>query len=265
MFREMFHVKIFRGETKNKNRCEFSGLNGIERDIFINYLRDPTDIDPNEPIEKRNIRWNQIFDVFCDSTIWMFTLIAVANLVVIKYWAISFPHLIEAIGFEDIAEQWMTIPPFILAAICAVVGAIVATKKKEHGYCVIFFLCTSSIGFILMAALARKGQVAMYVSACLACCGGYPAFALLMAWLVCTVRGHLKKALAVSLAVSLGQLGGIIFPFISYADQIDEFRRSHIICAVAIAVAALLAFLLRFFLRKRTMNPIDEVLTNADL
>lgn len=195
----------------------------------------------------------------------MFTLIAVANLAVIKYWAISFPHLIEAIGFEDNEEQWMTIPPFILAAMCAVVGAIVATKKNEHGYCVIFFLCISSIGFILMAILAQKGQVAMYVTACLACCGAYTAFALLMAWLVSTVRGHLKKALAVSLAVSLGQLGGIIFPFISYKNQVDEFRRSHIICAVAIAVAGLFAFLLRFLLRTRKSNPIDEIVTTVYL
>ena len=82
----------------------------------------------------------------------------------------------------------MTVPPFVLAGICAVVGAVVVTRRKEHGYCVLFFLCMSSVGFVLMAALDHSGQAAMYVSICVACAVGYPTFTLLVAWLVSTVR-----------------------------------------------------------------------------
>ena len=239
-------------------------LNVAEKDALINYLRDAADIDPDERIEEREIQWKHVFDVFRDPFIWSFTAIIVANLIVIKYWALAFPRLMEAIRYEQNDEPWMTIPAFVLAGICAIVGGIVVTRTKEHGYCVLFFLCMSSLGFILMAALDHSSQAAMYTAICIACAGGYPAFTLLVAWLVSTVRGHKKKALAVSLAIGLGQLGGIIFPFITYGSQIEDYRRSHIICAVAMAVAAILAFFLRFFLEKRKPHTMPiEVLTHA--
>ena len=225
-------------------------LNVPEKDALINYLRDVTDIDPDERIEERQIQWKQVFNVFRDPFIWSFTIIIIANSVVIKYWTLSFSHLMEAIGYEQNEEPWMTVPPFILAGICAVIGAVVVTRRKEHGYCVLFFLCMSSLGFVLMAALDHSGQAAMYVSICVACVGGYSAFTILVAWLVSTTRGHKKKALAVSLAIGLAQVSGIIFPFINNARQIEDYRRSHIICAVAMAVAAILTFFLRFFLRE---------------
>lgn len=219
--------------------------------MLINYLRDLADIDPEERIEERNIPCHQVFQILKDRMIWLFTLVVVANLLVIKYSAIAFPHFIQAIGYGDGEEQLLIIPPFVLACISVIVGAIVVTKTKEHGYCVAFFLIVSCIGFILMAALANSSEVALYISAYVACSGVYPAFALLMAWLASSVRGHFNKALAASLPIGLGQLGGIIFPFIVHADDANHFREPHIICAVAMAVAAILTFLLRYLLKNR--------------
>ena len=55
------------------------------------------------------------------------------------------------------------------------------------------------------------------------------------------------------------------FPFIIYANQIEEYRRSHIICAVAMGVAAILTFFLRSFFEKRKPHAVPattELLTS---
>ena len=222
----------------------------MEKEILTNILRDPADIDPDELIEERRIQCGRIASIFRDQIVWLYALITFANLSVIKYWVIYFPSLIQAIGYKNLPGQLMAIPPFFMACMCALLGGWSATKNKEHGYHVMFFLALSSIGFVLMAALAGISETAVYISACVACCGAYPAFALLMAWLASSMRGHMRKALTVGLAVAVGQIGGIVFPFIHYDDKIDTFRRAHIICAVTMAMAVLFTFLLRFLLNR---------------
>lgn len=230
----------------------------MEKEILTNILLDPADIDPEESIEERGMQCGRTASIFHDRIVWLYALIAFANLSVTKYWVIYFPSLIQAIGYKNLPGQLMAVPPFFLACICALLGGWSATKNKEHGYHVMFFLALSSIGFVLMAALAGIGETAVYISTCVACCGAYPAFALLMAWLASSMRGHMRKALAVSLAVAAGQIGGIVFPFIYYDNQIDNFRRAHIICAVAMAVAVLATFLLRFLLNRPRHVPQEN-------
>ncbi|CAF3824101.1 unnamed protein product [Rotaria sp. Silwood1] len=199
-------------------------LTPAEREILTNILRDSTEQDVAQ--------WHQVFHVFIDRKIWLFAVVTVGCLAVTKYWIAFFPSLIDVLGFKNAEGQLMSIPPYVLAWICALLGVFSVTRKKEHGYHVIFFLIISSIGFILMAALEEKSRIAVYVGACVACCGVYSAFPLLMGWLASYVSGHMKRALAIGFVVGLGQIGGIVLPHFFHSNTVPVFRQAHITCAV---------------------------------
>ncbi|CAF1008862.1 unnamed protein product [Rotaria sordida] len=69
----------------------------------------------------------------------------------------------------------------------------------------------------LLTNLLREdaGNVAVYVSTCVACCGTISAFPLLLAWLTNNVGGHTKRAMAVGFLVGIGQIGGVLAPQMS--------------------------------------------------
>jgi hypothetical protein len=77
-----------------------------------------------------------------------------------------------------------------------------------------FCLFVALLGFILNVTLIDQGKVAHYVCSCIACCGAFAAFPLLLSWLTNNVGGHTKKATAIGFVIGIGQIGGIIMPLV---------------------------------------------------
>ncbi|CAF3166897.1 unnamed protein product, partial [Rotaria sp. Silwood2] len=202
-------------------------LTPAEREILTNILRDP--------IDQEVAQWHQVFHVFIDPKIWLFVIVTVGCLAVTRYWIAFFPSLFEILSFKNGERQLMSIPPYVLAWICALLAVFSVTRKKEHGFHVTFFLTISSIGFILMASLEENSRIGVYVGGFVACSGVYSAFPVLMGWLASYVSGHMKRALAIGFVVGIGQIGGIILPHLFHANTVPVFRQAHIICAVIMA------------------------------
>ena len=203
-------------------------------------------------MEQEGIRWRQVLDAFADWTTWLFAVVAVGNLAIIKYWTAYFPNLIDFIGYRDAQGSLLSIPPYVLALICTLVGGFSVSKNKQFSYHMALFLSISSCGFVLMAIFEASAKVVIYLSACLACCGAFPAFAILMAWLGSHVKGHTKRAVVIGFVVGTGQIGGIILPHILFGGSIPALRTAHIVCAIIMAATALVALFLRIALNKHT-------------
>ncbi|CAF5183300.1 unnamed protein product, partial [Rotaria magnacalcarata] len=190
-------------------------LQPAEREILINNLCDEMEPDANEPEEKHYVQWCDIYSVLSSGKIWLFAAICVGNSAVTKYWIAYFPSLVKYIGYIDASESLMSSPPYASACVFALVGGLSAARFNGHGYHMVVFDIISVIGFALMAAFEGSSKVAVYVSGCFACSGAYAAFALLMAWLTINVSGRIRRTLAISFVVGLGQIGGVIIPFIN--------------------------------------------------
>ncbi|CAF1060970.1 unnamed protein product [Rotaria sordida] len=92
-------------------------------------------------------------------------------------------------------------------------------------------------------------NVALYVSTCIACCGTFSAFPLLLSWLTNNVGGHTKRAMAVSFFVGMGQMGGALAPLVYPDDDELVYRRGHFICGGIIAISLIITFILRICLQ----------------
>ncbi|CAM4799117.1 unnamed protein product [Rotaria magnacalcarata] len=219
-------------------------LQPAEREILINNLCDEMEPDANEPEEKHYVQWCDIYSVLSSGKIWLFAAICVGNSAVTKYWIAYFPSLVKYIGYIDASESLMSSPPYASACVFALVGGLSAARFNGHGYHMVVFDIISVIGFALMAAFEGSSKVAVYVSGCFACSGAYAAFALLVAWLTINVSGRIRRTLAISFVVGLGQIGGVIIPFINDKSSVPDFHRIHITLASLMFVSMILTLLL---------------------
>jgi hypothetical protein len=182
------------------------------------------------------LSWRQIRNMLIDWRIYLYIIIGVGNLGTVKCLTLFLPSLIGEINGSKPLTHLLTAPPYVLACICCLLGGYSSSRRNEHGFHIAFFLCISLLGFILMLSLADQGKVAVYISSCIACCGIYTAFPILLAWLTKNIGGHTKRAMAVCSFMAISQLGGVVASQVSvlYLVKILSLRikgkRSNICC-----------------------------------
>ncbi len=150
--------------------------------------------------------------VFIDWRIYLYVMIGIGDLAVFKCLTTYLPERAKYMsGYKEEAHL-MTIPVYFVACICCLLAGYSSSRRNEHSFHIAFCLSVALLGFILMVTLFNEGNVAMYVSTCIACCGTFSAFSLLLSWLTNNVGGHTKRAMAVGFLIGIGQIGGVLAP-----------------------------------------------------
>ncbi len=186
-------------------------MNNSEKQLLTNLLRDDAGIGDRENAQ---LSWRQVFYVFIDWRIYLYALLHIGTLGVIKYLSAALPLLVEDMSSTEAEVYLMTAPPYASAFVCCLLVSYSASRINEHGFHFIFSLSVSLLGFILMLTLINRGKVALYVSLCITCSGIFSALPLLLSWLTNNVGGHTKRSIAIGFVVGMGQTGGIISPFV---------------------------------------------------
>jgi predicted MFS family arabinose efflux permease len=139
-------------------------------------------------------------------------MIGIGDLTVFKFLTTYLPELAKSMsGYKEEAHL-MIIPVYFAACICCLLAGYSSSRQNEHSFHIAFCLSVALLGSILMVTLFDQGNMAMYASTCIACCGSFSAFSLILSWLTNNVGGHTKRAMAVGFLISIGQIGGILAP-----------------------------------------------------
>ncbi|CAF1068887.1 unnamed protein product [Rotaria sordida] len=219
-------------------------LDNCEKQLLTNLLREDAGLANSEPTSSTRLSWRQVRYVFIDWRIYLYVMIAVGDLAVHKCLTTYLPELAKPMSdFKEV--HLMTIPLDFVACICCLLAGYSSSCRNEHSFHLAFCLSIALLGFILMITLYDQGNVALYVSTCIAYCGAFSAFPLLLSWLTNNVGGHTKRALAVGFLVGMAQMGGALAPLVYPDDDEPVYRRGHIICGGIIAISLIITFILR--------------------
>jgi len=186
-------------------------LNGSEKQFLTNLLRNDEGINN---CDNARVSWRQVFYVFIDWRLYLGAMIAIGNLGVIKYLTTYLPSIVEDMGISEAYVLLMTAPPYVFALVVCLLASYSSSRRNEHGLHLMWCLFVALLGFILMLTLIDRGKAAVYVSSCIACCGIFSALPLLLSWLTNNVSGHTKRSITIGFVMSIGQIGGIIFPLV---------------------------------------------------
>ncbi|CAF1235793.1 unnamed protein product [Rotaria sordida] len=242
-------------------------LNNSEKQLLTNLLRHDAGIANGENVR---LSWRQAFYVFVDWRIYLYALIDIGILSVIKYINTYLPLLVEDMGNSKAEAHLMTAPPYVFAFVFCLLVNYSSSRRNEHGFHLMFCLSVTLVGFILMLTLIDRGQAAQYVSICIVCCGILSAYPLLLSWSTNNVGGYTKRAIAIGFVVGIGQIGGIILPFVHYDDSTN--RRNNFIYLGMVAASLVLVIILRICLmlenrwrdnlsREKNIDPWDATQT----
>ncbi len=169
--------------------------------MLTNLLRDNAGLANGVPAQVRY--------VFIDWRIYLYAIIAVDDLAVFKCLTTCLPEMVRSMNGTNEEAHLMTIPLYFVACICYLLAGHSSSHRNEHGFHLAICLLVALLGFILTVTLFHKGNVAIYVSICIACCGTFSAFPLLLSWLTNNVGGHTKRGMAVGFLIGIGQIGGV--------------------------------------------------------
>ncbi|CAF1946772.1 unnamed protein product [Rotaria magnacalcarata] len=237
-------------------------LNNCEKELLTNILREDAGKANGAPNSDSWISWRQVKYAFTDQRIYLHMLIGIGNMTPILCFTLVLPSLLDGINASAPLTHLMVAPMYVIICVFCLVWSYSSSLHNEHSLHAATCFFISLIGFIILAFVGDQSKTAIYVSSCIVCCGMYTAFPIALSWLTKNVGGHTKRAMAICCVHAVDHLGGVL-KFVIY-PEVDKpiYRKGHLICAGATAVALLSTFILRRSMMKenqrRQFLSVDE-------
>lgn len=183
-----------------------------------------------------------ILDAFTDWKVWVAALMFHGSLCPVYTFSLFAPTLTKNLGYTAAKAQLMSVPPYVVAAVCTLSAGWVSDRLKKRGIVVIVCSVVGAIGYGLLLANVSNGV--NYFALFLAASGMYPLIPVIMAWGSNNCGGSLKKSVATAIIVSIGNLGGIVSSYIYPSKDAPHFKKGHAICLAYCVICIITAVLL---------------------
>jgi len=229
-------------------------LTEAERSRLLARLRADSDAGFNEKFE-----WRLVRQAFSDHLVWAYAFLFHGFAFVLYSLSLFLPTIIAGLGFVTWKAQLMTIPPNALAALSIWGAAYAASRYKRRAIFIIAAAVVAIIGYIVLISTKTAGR--QYFGVHLAAAGVYTGNALLLSWPGENVSGQTKRAVAVAMQITIGDIGAIAGVLIyrpSFAAH--NYRKPHIIAIGYVAFGGLVASYLWFWMARenRRRDALEE-------
>ncbi|KAH7337182.1 major facilitator superfamily domain-containing protein [Rhizoctonia solani] len=174
-------------------------------------------------------KWKYVRQALTDHLVWAYALLFHGFAFVLYSLSLFMPTIIAGLGYTSWEAQLLTVPPYTFSAICIGITAWLASIYNRRATFIIGSAVVAIIGeYILLIATHTAGR--QYVGVHLACAGVYTGNALLLSWPGENVAPQTKRAVAVAMQISIGDLGAIAGVLIYRPEwAANRFRKPHII------------------------------------
>ncbi|KAG2100382.1 major facilitator superfamily domain-containing protein [Suillus discolor] len=177
-------------------------LSETEKTRLLDRLRADSDAGTDQ-----TFKWSSVGDAFSDHLVWAYAFLFHGFSFVLYSLSLFLPTIIAGLGFETWQAQLMTVPPNVLASFSIWTTVYFSSKYNARAPFIIGAAIVSIIGYILLITCTKPGL--QYFGVHLAAAGVYTGNSLLLSWPGENVSGQAKRAVAVALQISVGDIGAI--------------------------------------------------------
>jgi MFS family permease len=207
-------------------------------------------------MENTNIIWSEILPTLKDTSLWILVLVLFCDGVSLYGLAYFTPSIVAGFGYSATKTQLYTVPPFAIAFVATVIGALVADGYKARGAVAMFSTVLSIIGFAMF--YTSETIAVRYTSLFFMITGVYSTAPCLITSLSNNSAAHTRRATAVALGFISTNLGGIVSTWIypsSSAPHYTFAARFNLAlnCFMLVGLAGNI-----LILRKRNNNKIEK-------
>ncbi|KZT56372.1 MFS general substrate transporter [Calocera cornea HHB12733] len=215
-----------------------------ERAYLLRRLSNDSDAADVEPFN-----WDGVRQALGDHAVWGYALLFHGFAFVLYSISLFMPTIIAELGFASWQAQLMTVPPYALAAASIWLACYASYKASIRAPFIIGAAGVSFIGYILLISTSTAGP--QYLGVHLSTAGVYTGNALLLSWPAENVSSQTKRAVAVALQISIGDLGAIVGVLVYRPDlAANLYRTPHIVAMAYLVFGSLVAGWLWFWLDK---------------
>ncbi|KAJ3864791.1 major facilitator superfamily domain-containing protein [Lentinula novae-zelandiae] len=214
-------------------------LTELERERLLSKLDGDTD-----PAHKEPFRWVYVKQAFTDHLVWGYALLFHGYAFALYSLSLFMPTIIADLGFQSWQAQLLTVPPNTLAALSIALAVWLSIRCECRAILIIIAAVVAIIGYIVLLTATKPG--AQYAGVHLAAAGVYTGNALLLSWPGENVAGQTKRAVAVAMQITFGDIGAIAGP--NFAGH--DYRKPHIIAIGYLLFSIIVASYLRFWLAR---------------
>ncbi|KAG9088106.1 hypothetical protein FS749_002413 [Ceratobasidium sp. UAMH 11750] len=173
-------------------------------------------------------KWKYVRQALGDHLVWGYALLFHGFAFVLYSLSLFLPTIIAGLGYASWQAQLLTVPPYALSAVCIGATAWLASLYNRRAVFIAGAAIIGIIGYILLLATHSAGR--QYVGVHLACAGVYTGNALLLSWPGENVASQTKRAVAVAMQISIGDLGAIVGVLVYRPEWAgNKYRKPHII------------------------------------
>ncbi|KAF5340675.1 hypothetical protein D9611_007479 [Ephemerocybe angulata] len=210
-------------------------------------------------IEK--FQWKYVRQALFDHLVWGYALLFHGFAFVLYSLSLFMPTIIANLGYKSWQAQLLTVPPNALASISIWTTVWISSKYDCRAPFIIGAAVTAILGYVIL--LATKTPGAQYVGVHFAAAGVYTGNALLLSWPGENVSAQTKRAIAVAMQITIGDIGAIAGVLI-YRPSLNahNFRTPHIISIGYLIFAILVTLYLSIWMSRENKRR-DKILASS--
>ncbi|KAG6854666.1 hypothetical protein C0991_003314 [Blastosporella zonata] len=211
---------------------------------------------------KEEFHWFYVRQAFKDPVVWGYALLFHGFAFVLYSLSLFLPTIIANLGFATWKAQlqvMLTVPPNALAALSIAVTVWFSSRANLRAPFIVGAAVVAIIGYVILITTSTPG--AQYVGVHFAAAGVYTGNALLLSWPGENVSSQTKRAVAVAMQITIGDIGAIAGVLI-YRSSLSAhlFRTPHAIAIGYLVFAIIVAISLATWLKKENARR-DQVVS----
>ncbi|KAL4965444.1 major facilitator superfamily domain-containing protein [Aspergillus stella-maris] len=196
-----------------------------------------------------NVKW--LKPSFTDPFIYLVGLAFFTSSVAITGFGVFLPTIIQGLGYASLQVQYMTIPVYILGAICLVTNCYFSDKWQRRAPFLVGCTFPVMIGYLI--CVGTPNPHAGYAGMFILVMGVYTISTLVVAWVGTNMSPDGKRAVAMPYAYSIANLSSLVSAQLYPSHQGPRYIQGNAISAGLDVVAAALYFACWMLLRRRNI------------
>lgn len=205
--------------------------------------------------------WHGLKLSLADYKLW---LIVCINITISAAYGFSnfYPAIVRGFGYSRTTTLVMTFPPYMLAAVVAVVIAWSSDRRADRGW---HFSAPVAVGMMAyIVCMATMKTEARYAASYFFIGGLFGANPLINTWITSTLsRTPEKKATSVAVNNILGQIGNVIAPFFFVDSDEPRYFMAFILMFVMAGLCVASAMALKYSLWRENKKLLREAMQSG--
>jgi MFS family permease len=237
-----------------------SYLTSREKKVARLRLRKEKDPSTSTTGKKPGLKWREALTVFTDPKSYLTAFMFFCTNMAFSSLPVFLPTIIKSMGHSALASQALSAPPYLLSFIFVILTAWFSDRLSSRSTFVIFHALLSASGYAFTAIAGARGWGTWwrYAGIYPAAIGFFSVITIIITWTINNQESESKQGTGFAMLQLIGQCGPLVGTRL-YPDKDAPYYISGMaICAAAMVLVAILALVLRFYLRAKNRKAAGE-------